>query len=847
MTPRKTIAYLLFFLFSVASFAQKGWKEGQMEILVTVRNTSDAAFLKEAGIDFEAASPDGSKLYAYVVPKELEKIRDRGLHYIVRIPDLNAHYRANGSLLVPPGYYTYDQIVAIADSLATNFPSICRKTIIGTSADGHQLGVLKISDNVNVNENEPEILFDGGIHGDEVGGPENMIRYARDLCLGYGTNPELTNLVNTREIWIYYMVNPDGRVTMSRYNGNGIDINRDAGYMWNAEGFSTGAFSQPESKTLRQMMFDNHFVIYTNYHSGTEIISYPWSYRADLTTYNYQLNYIAGVYSSTAGYNPPLTFGPGYTIMYAINGSYKDVQYGCLGNVGWSIEISNDKQPPSSMISTYYNYNKPAMTEMVKRAGWGLCGMITDSLTGVPIPATVWVNTQFPMYNDPVVGDYHKYETPGTYLTVRVTGQGYKSKTITNVLVPNVDSVVNNFQLVPDTGRYVYRVAACQIPNNNFSDPGNTQNVLGAPDNAAYAMGRNGWIVLDMGDTVVNGAGPDIRIFEANSMQRGYTVYASTMIDGPWTSLGNGTGTATFDLTAAGLQKSRYIKIKDDGDGSSTGNGIGFNLDAVQNLHPILTNDFTASTFTPCTGSPVAFSDLSAGNPTSWHWSFPGGTPAASTQKNPSVTYAAPGNYDVTLTISNGFSVETRTKTALIHADILPGKPAKPAGHDTVHELDTTSYITNASTGNCLWIVNPSTAATINGSGDTATIAWSGSFTGTAWLKVAAISGCGTGFFSDSLKITVLPSYPTGINGQENTPHLFITPNPAKGSVMIDVNGFTSGRLDLVDYTGKTVRSVQIHNGKNILSLDLTGISAGLYFVVCSDGRQRIVQKLVIQ
>jgi PKD repeat protein len=78
-------------------------------------------------------------------------------------------------------------------------------------------------------------------------------------------------------------------------------------------------------------------------------------------------------------------------------------------------------------------------------------------------------------------------------------------------------------------------------------------------------------------------------------------------------------------------------------------------------------SEFVGSTQLLCSGSQVSFTDQSLLSPTSWSWSFPGGTPSTSTAQNPTVTYSTPGTYSVTLTASNGLGTgTTRTRTAYI-------------------------------------------------------------------------------------------------------------------------------------------------------------------------------------
>lgn len=69
---------------------------------------------------------------------------------------------------------------------------------------------------------------------------------------------------------------------------------------------------------------------------------------------------------------------------------------------------------------------------------------------------------------------------------------------------------------------------------------------------------------------------------------------------------------------------------------------------------------------TTCTNTTIQLYDNSTGGPTSWSWSMPGGTPSSSTVQNPTVSYASPGTYTVTLTATNGFGSSTSTTTVVV-------------------------------------------------------------------------------------------------------------------------------------------------------------------------------------
>ncbi|RKX27102.1 MAG: zinc carboxypeptidase, partial [Candidatus Zixiibacteriota bacterium] len=132
-------------------------------------------------------------------------------------------------------YPTYEQYVAMMYQFEIDYPAICQIDSIGHTVDGRGLLFAKISDNVGVEEDEPEVMHTSTMHGNETTGYVLCLRLIDSILTSYGTDTYITNLVDETEIWICPAANPDGTYASgnhtvsgaTRYNANGYDLNRN--------------------------------------------------------------------------------------------------------------------------------------------------------------------------------------------------------------------------------------------------------------------------------------------------------------------------------------------------------------------------------------------------------------------------------------------------------------------------------------------------------------------------------------------------------------------------------------------------------------------------------------------
>jgi PKD repeat protein len=183
------------------------------------------------------------------------------------------------------------------------------------------------------------------------------------------------------------------------------------------------------------------------------------------------------------------------------------------------------------------------------------------------------------------------------------------------------------------------------------------------------------------------------------------------------------------------------------------------------------TPDFIADSTSICAGENVDFTDLTTNNPTSWSWTFPGGTPGTSTAQHPqNIVYNTPGSFSVTLTATNAISSNTLTKNAYITVNNPAQAPVTPDGDTSLCQNNSNTLYTILPVPgglSYLWILTPDTAGALTPGDTSCIINWSDTYCGYATLKVMATNGCGEGPFSPELSIHLeefpaTPAEPSG-------------------------------------------------------------------------------------
>jgi carboxypeptidase T len=320
---------------------------------------------------------------------------------------------ASAATTKPPGFeyfHTYAENEQIIDDAVATHPNIAMKFSIGKSYEGREIWGIKISDNVTTDENEPEVFIHGLTHARERASNEMALYLIQLLTDDYASDSRIKAIVDSREIWIVPMLNPDGaeydmsgghwhkwrknRQPIPGSSDIGVDLNRNWGYHWGeGSGKGTDGSVNPASDFYRGWgpevapevrdyeAFEASRVVNgrqqirasIGFHSAARQVLWPYSYtRTDITPDMSADDHAAFValgdrVAALNGYKPQQG-----SDLYPVYGDQDDWAYHTYRIFGYTFEMRkgalNRYYPTQSELNADIQANVPAVLTFLEFA-----------------------------------------------------------------------------------------------------------------------------------------------------------------------------------------------------------------------------------------------------------------------------------------------------------------------------------------------------------------------------------------------------------------------------------------------------------------------------------------------
>jgi hypothetical protein len=283
-------------------------------------------------------------------------------------------------------YPTYKSYLNMMASFVKDYPALCRIDTIGYSVQGRLLLAAHVSADIENNTTKPTFFYTAQMHGDETAGMVLMLRLIDSLLTGYSHSQKIYNLLNTTQMWINPLANPDGTYFASdsslegsiRHNANEEDLNRNFPDPPHVSEPNT-RIRQPE--TLAMMVFaEKHaFRMSANFHGGNECVNFPWDSSPDCHPETRWFKKISHEYADTVRYYSPDGYFSGFDRgvtngwdWYSIYGGRQDYMNFYHNCKEITIELSHVKQLPADQLKAHWDYNKRSLLNIINNMGQGL-------------------------------------------------------------------------------------------------------------------------------------------------------------------------------------------------------------------------------------------------------------------------------------------------------------------------------------------------------------------------------------------------------------------------------------------------------------------------------------------
>ncbi len=463
----------------------------------------------------------GYEIFAYANREEFKEFLKFNFKFQVLkhpgIPEFDVKSSSNPKDIMADWdvYPTYSGYVAMMNQFQTSYPDLCKVVDAGSTVLGKKILFAKISDSVNYRKPKPRFMFSSTIHGDETTGFVLMLRLIDTLLKGYGTDSKITNLVKNCEIWINPNANPDGSyrntdllTNPTRYNWNSKDLNRN--FPDPVAGPNPTGTWQPETIVMMNLMSQYNFSLSGNFHGGAEVANYPWDCKAALHPDDLWFIKICKDYVDTVHAVSPSTYMddllgypniPGVTngyAWYSVAGGRQDYMTFFKSGREVTFEISNTKFLNPAQLPAHWNYNQKSFLNYIEETLFGIRGIVTDSISGLPLEAQVYVigqnDTTF-VLSDSICGDYHRMIATGTY-SLKFTAPNHIAKTISNIRAKYDSTTILNVQLAPNPTTLKFEGVAVE----NYKLGQNYPNPFNSFTNIKFSLLKPGFTKLEIYD-----------------------------------------------------------------------------------------------------------------------------------------------------------------------------------------------------------------------------------------------------------------------------------------------------------------------------------------------------------
>lgn len=260
-------------------------------------------------------------------------------------------------------------------------------------------------------------------------------------------------------------------------------------------------------------------------------------------------------------------------------------------------------------------------------------------------------------------------------------------------------------------------------------------------------------------------------------------------------------------------------------------------------------SDFTANNNFGISPLSVSFSDDPSSAVENRYWSFPGGTPSFSTEANPVVIYESPGEYPVTLSVSNAYGTHQVTKYDFVQVGMLPS--AEIFIEDSMVFVDQNIIfqgIEHTDINNWEWIIEGADDQYHNIQNPVVVFKNPGVYS--VELNVSNAFGEMQIIKEDYIIVDQF----TGLNPAKISSDLLVYPNPTNNEFSLDMqlNNRLNIEIDLLDSSGKVIRKMfngTLKSGTQRLNFNIEVLSQGVYYLVVREYSGKILsnEKIIIQ